>query len=290
MNLSTPAKAFIGIFLSFSITLPVQAQTSKKGFIIKGHIEGITNNTPIYLFDIEEQVRIDSAISKNGHFTLSGKVKRPTTCWLECKDQYAILQVENTLMEFKAPIQNMRLYASAKGGREQSLQNKLAQLQFPYDKTYMSAYDSLEHNQFTTEQDRKRLVDIFNTNQDISQQVYINFGKQHPNSWLGLDILYRNREQITPDTLKLIFDELDSTLKTSQKAISLRTYLYGELADIGKLFIDFTAQTLEGASFRLSSLKGNYILLNFWSAACVPCRKENKRSVRTMIDLIIKFP
>ncbi|MBL0336872.1 MAG: DUF4369 domain-containing protein [Chitinophagaceae bacterium] len=88
---------------------------NSKGFVIHGHIEGIENGTKIYLHNVDEQVNIDTAFSENGHFILTGIVARPTTCWVECKDQYAIIQVENTNMEFNAPINNMRCMQRQKG-------------------------------------------------------------------------------------------------------------------------------------------------------------------------------
>lgn len=277
MHLSLTKKILLAAFFCCSFLLHIHAQNNKQGFVIKGHIEGIADNTKVYLFDIDEQVIIDSAPALKGNFILRGRVKRPTTCWLECKDQYAILQVENTSMEFNSPIENMRLYATVKGGKEQALQNELIRLQFPYDKVYMSAYDSIQQKKYVDEPDRKRLIKLFNTAQDLSQHIYIEFGKQHPNSWIGLDIIYRNRERIATDTLRMAYNQLDSSLRNSTKALAIATYLYGELAAMGKPFIDFTAQTLDNRVFRLSSLKGNYILLNFWSAGCAPCREENKK-------------
>jgi len=37
---------------------------------------------------------------------------------------------------------------------------------------------------------------------------------------------------------------------------------------------------VDGSSFRLSSLKGNYVLLDFWGSWCPPCRKQNKDLVK----------
>ena len=93
--------------------------------------------------------------------------------------------------------------------------------------------------------------------------TYVEFGKRHPNSYLGLDIIYRNRQIIGKDTIKTLLSHISKELKSSVNAQALKVFLNGELAEKGKQFIDFDAKTLNGMPFKLSSLKGNYILLNF---------------------------
>lgn len=264
------------IFGLVSLTIILVNCNSNNGFIIKGHIEGIKDSSLITLYDLDQQVCLDSAFSKNGDFILKNKVEKPTGCWLRCGNEYANIQVENTEMSFNSPIKNMNLYCVINGGAEQELANDLQKKQFPYYKQTFSAYDSLMNVENINEKDQQRLIKILNESQTIAQGIYIDFGKKHPDSFLGLDILYRNRKSIPKDSLKLIYENLPKSLKENPTAKSLKVFLYEELAQKGSHFIDFNAKTLKGENFQLSSLKGNYIYLSFWSAGCGPCRMENK--------------
>lgn len=265
-------KNIIGLLI---LTIILVSFKVKNGFVIKGHIDGIENGTWVKLYDIDQQTYHDSAISKDGDFILKGIVEYPTTCWLQCKDEYAIVQVENTQIVFNSPLKNMRLNCTIQGGKEQELDNELRKMQYPYDIINFGAYDSLMNNKFSNDTEKQRLIKTFNESQSTSMEIYVNFGKSHPNSYLGIDIIYRNRKKISKDTLQSIYDKLLPEYKATTQAKALKVVLFGELAEKGKPFIDFKVKTITGEDFILSSLKGKYIYLSFWSAGCGPCRMEN---------------
>jgi peroxiredoxin len=179
-------------------------------------------------------------------------------------------------MIFNSPLKDMRLKSSITGGKEQALQNELNKLQYPYDLIYLSTYDSLMNKKYSNETDKQKLIKNFSESQNTSQEIYVNFGKKHTDSYLGLAIIYMNRKSILKDSINLIYENLTPKFKETSNAKALKIFLYEKLAQKGQPFIDFNAKTLKGEDFKLSSLKGNYIYLTFWSAGCGPCRMENR--------------
>lgn len=258
------------------IILLTSCNLRNEGFTISGYIEGIKDSTLITLYDLDQQIDLDSSISNNGEFVLTGVVEQPTGCWIRCEGEYANIQVENVEISFKSPIKDMHLYSEIVGGREQELQNELKTLQRPYDLMFSYAYDSLVNQKYSNEIEMQNLIKRFNGSQSTSHEIYVNYGIQHSDSYMGLNIVYMNRNSIPQDTLLSIYNCLPTTMKETQVANALSVFLFEESAKESSPFIDFEAQTIDGEEFKLSSLKGKYIYLCFWSAGCAPCRMENK--------------
>lgn len=93
---------------------------------------------------------------------------------------------------------------------------------------------------------------------------------------IAVEALYRLRLEVPKDTLNEYFSKIPIELQKSEYGKAIKLHLNSKTMEKGTHFVDFDAYTIDGESFKLSSLKGNYIYLYFWGAGCLPCRMENK--------------
>jgi thiol-disulfide isomerase/thioredoxin len=108
----------------------------------------------------------------------------------------------------------------------------------------------------------------------------------HPDSYFSAELILNNRMAVI-DVVK--FDPYYKAL--SPRVLSSFTgkkitekYNKAKQFAVGKA-IDFTLPDAKGNEFKLSSLKGKYVLVDFWASWCVPCRAENPFLLKAYAEL-----
>lgn len=256
-----------------------QKEETLSQYTIEANLSDFSEDTIFYLYDLEKEEYVDSALVKDNKFKMQGHIAEPPgQFWLTATDKeeevYTPILIGNDNIRIEASKKdfawNVKTSGSTIDEAYRQILNETKEWDIKRD-SLIFAYHKLTEEE--KEKTKDEFLEMVGKLDNILSKRTVAYLKKGHSSYANAITLYDYREELPKDSVQMIFEGYADAVKSSKYGKMLSVYLSSGLLEVGDTYIDYEGINPLREETSLFDLKeeNKFLLINYTSAHCGHC-------------------